>query len=119
MQHPTLTTLFRDISSFVRELQDRLAATGAEENAPDAKRRKLNGNEANENDHGLPNRSNGAQSERMKAEWSSVPVVETSFSVPQRKKLLLQISRNNSEGIRALNPATKGLEFGTPWKDIG
>ena len=55
----------------------------------------------------------------MSATWSSVPPIETSFSVPQRKKLLLQISTKPSEGIRALNPGTKAKEFGIPWRDIG
>ena len=55
----------------------------------------------------------------MNGEWSSIATTEVSFSVPQRKKLLLQISPRKFEGIRALNPINKQKEFGIPWKDIG
>ena len=55
----------------------------------------------------------------MRGEWFSVATVEVSFSVPQRKKLLLQISPKKVEGIRALNPTNKQREFGIPWKGIG
>ena len=55
----------------------------------------------------------------MKGDWPSVGAIEVSFSVPQRKKLLLQISPKKPEGIRALNLTNKQREFGIPWKDIG
>lgn len=83
------------------------------------KKRKLTGNDANRTGQGLPVRSNGAEPESMNATWSSTTPIEASFSVPQRKKLLLQISSKTSEGIRALNPGTKEREFGIPWRDIG
>jgi len=95
-----------------------LSATGAEE--PAVKKRKLNGNnDANGTGQGLPIRSHGMEAESMNATWSSTTPIEASFSVPQRKKLLLQISSKTSEGIRALNPGTKEKEFGIPWRDIG
>jgi len=90
---------------------------GLEEHA--AKKRRLNGNSANRTGQGLPVRSNDAEPESMSATWSSITPIEASFSVPQRKKLLLQISPKTSEGIRALNPGTKEKEFGIPWRDIG
>ena len=86
---------------------------------PVTKRRKLNGNDSRESENGLPNRSNGTKSETMEADWPLIPAIETSFSVPQRKKLLLQVSRDRSKGIRALNPGNRQVEFGLPWKDIG
>jgi hypothetical protein len=116
-EQPGLRGLFNSISEYVIELRNKSSATGAEE--PAAKKRRLNGNDANGPGQGLPVRSNGAEPESMNATWSTATPIEASFSVPQRKKLLLQISSKTSEGIRALNPGTKEKEFGIPWRDIG
>ncbi|MCJ1403479.1 hypothetical protein MMC11_006702 [Xylographa trunciseda] len=115
--YPQLSNLFADISNYVCELQVK-AGAGLYVEEPVTKRRKLNGSESRETGNGLPNRSNGTIPKTMEADWPSVPAIETSFSVPQRKKLLLQVSRNSSEGIRALNPGTRQVEFGLRWSDI-
>lgn len=43
---------------------------------------------------------------------------DTSFLVPQRKKLALEISPRSEEGLRARNPATGAVEFGVAWRDV-
>jgi hypothetical protein len=115
-----LNGLFNSISKYVTELR---AAAGHDADQPQAKKRKMNGTDGDGNSQTLPHRSgeklNGAETGSMSQNWPSVPVVETSFSVPQRKKLLLQISPSSDEGIRALNPSSKDMEFGIPWRDIG
>ena len=78
----------------------------AESNGSAAKRRKLN-----EETQKGPSSLDGA--------WSSTLFESVSFSVPQRKKLSLEISAKKSEGVRAVNPATKRTEFGVPWNDAG
>ncbi|MCJ1388832.1 hypothetical protein MMC18_001682 [Xylographa bjoerkii] len=115
--YPQLSNLFTDISKYVCELRVEAGADVHTE-GPDTKRRKLNVNNSRERGDGLPDRSNGTSSENMEADWPLVPAIETSFSVPQRKKLLLQVSRNSSEGIRALNPGNRQVEFGLRWRDI-
>ncbi|MCJ1410686.1 hypothetical protein MMC19_004772 [Ptychographa xylographoides] len=111
---PHLATLFLGISVYVNELQH-----GAHEE-PATKKRRLNGNGSADNGHTqrLPDRSTGGGLESMSALWPSTPMTETSFSVPQRKKLLLQISTKLSEGVRALTPVSQQMEFGIPWRDI-
>lgn len=85
---------------------------GAEERT--MKKRKLNGdNDANGTS------SNGTEAESMNPTWSSATPIEATFSVPQRRKRLLQISSDTSGGIRALNPETKETEFGLSWRNIG
>ncbi|MCJ1433595.1 hypothetical protein MMC27_002958 [Xylographa pallens] len=115
--YPQLSNLFTGISKYVCELRVE-AEAGVCAEGPVTKRRKLNGTDSRETENGLPNRPNGTKSETMKADWPLVPAIEASFSVPQRKKLLLQVSRNRSEGIRALNPGNRQVEFGLRWKDI-
>ncbi|MCJ1473117.1 hypothetical protein MMC13_001768 [Lambiella insularis] len=117
-QDATLKSLFSSISALVTDLRTRLDKAEAAAEGPATKKRKLNGNEGNENGNGLPDRSQGVLSETMEADWPSASPIETSFTVPQRKKFLLQISRKKSEGIRALNAGTGQTEFGIRWKDI-
>jgi hypothetical protein len=110
-----LASVFGDIAAYVQELHE-YAVVGDE--GAVTKRRKLNGTEMN----GLAKRPQTKEIQitgAMSSAWSSEPIAGISFSVPQRKKLLLQISSQKTEGIRALHPATKELEFGIPWKDIG
>ena len=62
---------------------------------------------------------NGEGNSSLEGDWESAPFKGISFSVPQRKKLSLQISTKRNEGIRALNPSTNQKEFGIPWGEIG
>lgn len=43
---------------------------------------------------------------------------DTSFLLPQRKKLSLEISPRSDGGLRARNPATGAVEFGIAWADV-
>ena len=81
---------------------------------PSTKKRKLDDNGVKVNGH-----TQSAEDSSMDGSWTTAPIEGISFSVPQRKKLLLQISPKKNEGIRALNPGTKQKEFGIPWKQIG
>lgn len=47
---------------------------------------------------------------------SSIP--ELSFSIPQRKKLTLEIGSLKSQGVRARNPSTGAVAFGVSYQDI-
>ena len=114
-KYPSLTGLFSDVSSYIRELQSRSAEVVANGSSP--KKRKLNGDETN--GHEETARKNGADTGILNAGWTTEPIEGISFSIPQRKKLLLQVSPEKKEGIRALNPGTKSKEFGVLWKDIG
>ena len=92
-------------------------------------------------EEGALSASNGAssrQSSANKGDWEKAKayfsVKEASFSVPQRKKLTLELSPERSDscdagdaemdaegkgGVRAVNPTTGEVEFGVAWKDIG
>lgn len=43
---------------------------------------------------------------------------DLSFSIPQRKKLSLDIGHLENQGLRARNPASGDIEFELSWKDI-
>lgn len=45
-------------------------------------------------------------------------VNDLSFSIPQRKKLSLEIGHLETQGLRARNPASGDIEFELSWKDI-
>ncbi|KAL9008850.1 MAG: hypothetical protein Q9173_006070, partial [Seirophora scorigena] len=46
-------------------------------------------------------------------------ITDVSFSIPQRKKLKLSLSRNPDQGsIKACNPSTNETEFAIPWTSI-
>lgn len=45
-------------------------------------------------------------------------ITEISFSIPQRKKLTLEIGSLKSQGVRARNPSTGAVEFGVSYQDI-
>ena len=75
-----------------------------------AKKRKLN--------DGTPNGASAASS--IHGAWKateSFPGI--SFSIPQRKKLALEISSSKTEGIRALTSTeAEKAEFGIPWASV-
>lgn len=108
--------LFKDVAEYIKELT---ASSEPQFEIPATKKRKLNGADASEHQIGNFDQKNAGKGGEMDAPWPSVPMPDVSFSVPQRKKLLLQISPQPSLGIRALNPTTKEKEFGVCWRDIG
>ena len=104
--------LFHEVAAYILELKT--ARSGIEEE-PATKKRKLN-EELQVN--GKTSKA-GNDATILNESWSGQVFEGISFSVPQRKKLFLEISSKRSEGIRALNPSTKETEFGIPWKEIG
>ena len=48
--------------------------------------------------------------------WAAFP--DISFSIPQRKKLRLEIGDSSDQGLRARNGLTDDFEFAIRWKDI-
>ncbi|KAF2466869.1 Rtt106-domain-containing protein [Lindgomyces ingoldianus] len=106
-QNPTQITLFRDISSYM------LNHTSPASAEPATKKRKLD--DSNGVSDGAIGGLGRLASTDMKA-WRSYPSV--SFSIPQRKKLTLELVTNKAEGgIRGLSADGK-VEFGIAWKDV-
>ena len=105
------TALFAEIAGYVLELRQQLEGA-AETNGQPAKKRKLNDN--------LPiNSRGGAEGGSIHGAWSAETFDGVSFSVPQRKKLNLQVSANRkTEGIRAVAPGSSEPEFGLPWSEV-
>ena len=48
--------------------------------------------------------------------WGAL--LDISFSIPQRKKLRLEIGLLPEQGLRARNVASNEIEFAVRWKDI-
>ncbi|KAF2275259.1 Rtt106-domain-containing protein [Westerdykella ornata] len=107
-ENPAQTTLFQEISIYILNR----TSQGAEE--PATKKRKL------EDNNGVSNGATGAglgglSSAVIKA-WKAYPAV--SFSIPQRKKLTLELVAGKRDGgIRGIGP-DGSVEFGIAWKDI-
>ena len=102
-QHPDFEPLFGDIAQHVVLLQ-RPDSNHHTEN-PSKKRKFENG-------------SNGmAQTDSHWKSASYSTVKELSFTIPQRKKLTLEIG-DGTAGLRGQNPATGEVEFATKWEDI-
>jgi hypothetical protein len=104
--HPTQTSLFRDISTFILNQASQPAAE------PVAKKRKL------EDNNGAPSEtaaSGGSLASSSTKAWRSYPGV--SFSIPQRKKFTLELVDTKDGGIRAIG-ASGNVEFSIAWKDV-
>jgi hypothetical protein len=106
-EHPTQTSLFRDISTYILEQASQPAAE------PTAtKKRKLEDNNSAHED--TPVAGGSLVSSTTKA-WRSYPGV--SFSIPQRKKFTLELVDKKDGGIRAIG-ASGSVEFSIAWKDV-
>ncbi|KAF2662236.1 Rtt106-domain-containing protein [Lophiostoma macrostomum CBS 122681] len=106
-QNPGQGALFRDISSYIL---DQTSHNLAE---PASKKRKL------DDSNGAPNGSAGGLGSLASTAVSAFKTCPgVSFSIPQRKKLTLELVSNKKEGgIRGLGVDGK-VEFGIPWKDV-
>ena len=99
VQYPDLTNLFEAISQHVLSLQSTLPSTAPE---PSSKKRKLESH------------IDGA------VDWNQDSFFnfnDISFSIPQRKKLRLDIGKSSEQGIRATNPAGETESF-CKWSDV-
>ncbi|KAF2809388.1 Rtt106-domain-containing protein [Mytilinidion resinicola] len=114
-EYPAQSALFRDISSYILNFSG--AQTSVVNGEPAGKKRKL------ENGH-----ANGAAGKSTTGTWADAVTqtawrgTDTSFSIPQRKKLTLEMVKKGNGvkegGIRGINPATGEVEFGIAWKDV-
>ena len=102
-QYPKLGRLFEDISRYIVDLQ-RSDQVNQVENP--SKKRKL------DNGHSGVRQING---QWKTASYSTAK--EISFTIPQRKKLTLEIG-DATAGLRARNPTTGDVDFATTWEDI-
>ena len=56
----------------------------------------------------------------MNGTWKSpIQFADISFTIPQRKKMTLEMGTSKNEGIRAFNTATKAPEGAIPYSQIG
>ena len=96
-KYPDLKALFLDIATHIRNLNNESSG----QQAPASKKRKLEPDDSTTDDSQLDS------------------VAEISFSIPQRKKLKLELGRNAERGtIRGTNPSTSEADFWLRWKDI-
>lgn len=100
--HPELDQLFRDVSQYIITLRGDSTSKGDQ---PSKKRKLDDGVNGREHANGL-----------WKAGTYST-IRELSFTVPQRKKLNLEIG-DKATGLRARNPTTEDVEFGVRWQDV-
>jgi hypothetical protein len=111
-EHPAHLTLLRDISTYILALPG--AQTTLVNGEPTGKKRKL------ENGHAAAGKSiTGTWADAAtRAVWRAP---DTSFSIPQRKKLGLEMVKGaggGKGGIRGMG-ATGEVEFGVAWGDVG
>ena len=95
--HPDLKPFFSDLATFIDDVR-----IGSSE-LPPSKKRKI---------ENIPDRNEtwttGAYS----------TIRDISFTIPQRKKLHLQIGTQPRLGLRATNTTTGEVEFGAKWEDV-
>ncbi|KAI9872599.1 MAG: hypothetical protein M1830_001426, partial [Pleopsidium flavum] len=110
-QSPQHTTLFEDIATYTQTLRTSALIPSTNSDPPPSKKRKLQDN-TNDNINGTSHPS--------PPEWKPgyTTIRETSFLVPQRKKLTLELSSLAAEGLRARNPTTSAAEVGIAWRDV-
>ena len=117
-EYPAHSILFRDISSYILNAPN--CQSTLVNGEPATKKRKVENSERELN--GAAGRSTAGTwvDATVRASWQSQ---DTSFSVPQRKKLTLEMVKRGDGckegGIRGINPATGAVEFGVGWKNIG
>ena len=111
---PEYETLFTDIASYTLSLKAQAAIRTEGEGERPAKRQR--GGE-----QPVTTSSNGVSgSKALDAAPATLAIKELSFSVPQRKKLTLELAGEGlTEVLRARNTVTGFLEFGVPMREIG
>lgn len=104
--------LFVDIARFIQDVNP----VGAAQTLPNgdgqiSKKRKL------EVSLGAEVQGQGPSHQAWKS-GSYSTIKDLSFSIPQRKKLTLDIGRLENQGLQARNSTTGDVEFALSWKDI-
>lgn len=100
--------LFVDLAKFIDAQTAEAHANG---DGSSSKKRKLDSSQGTEN-QGIS---------FLHEDWNTKTcssINELSFSIPQRKKLTLEIGSLKSQGVRARNPSTGAVEFGVSYQDI-
>ncbi len=110
-QTPQHTSLFHDLATYTLHLRHPSTLPITNGSAPSKKRKLDDPNTTHNTDT-----SARSLSSDWKPGYHTIP--ETSFLIPQRKKLGLEISTLPDEGLRARNPSTGVVEFGVCWKDV-
>ncbi|KAF1995064.1 Rtt106-domain-containing protein [Amniculicola lignicola CBS 123094] len=107
-QNPTQSTLFRDISTYI------LNQTSQSTTEPASKKRKIE--DSNGAQNGATSGGLGSLVNPAAKAWRTYTGV--SFSIPQRKKLTLELLDNKKDGgIRGVG-ADGNIEFSIAWKDV-
>ena len=113
---PSLMPLMLDVAAYILNSQQ---SSETDSLVPPSKRRKLNGH-VDVSESELASNNKGPSNEHMSSKWHNpLRIPDVSFSIPQRKKLSLEIGAERGEGIRAVNPKTDSNEFFVPWTEIG
>lgn len=103
--------LFVDIAKFIDARSGQPAEAHANGDGSSSKKRKLDASQGTE-----------VQGKKfLHEDWNTKtcsPITDLSFSIPQRKKLTLEIGSLKSQGVRARNPSTGAVEFGVSYEDI-
>ena len=100
--HPQLEKLFRDVSQYIISLRSLSPLQGDQP----TKKRKF--------DSGV-NGTDDQSDVWKRGAYSTIK--ELSFTIPQRKKLNLDIG-NATTGLRVKNTTTNGVEFAVNWQDV-
>lgn len=103
--------LFVDLANFIDARSGQTAEAHPNGDGPSPKKRKLDASQGNE----VQGKS------LLHEDWNTKTcssINDLSFSIPQRKKLTLEIGTLTTQGLRARNPSTGAVEFGVSYQDI-
>ncbi|OCK80001.1 Rtt106-domain-containing protein [Lepidopterella palustris CBS 459.81] len=117
-EYPSHSLLFRDISAYI--LNHSNIQSTVVNGEPAAKKRKLENTEGAQNGAAAAKSISGTWADAaVQASWKCA---DTSFSLPLRKKLMLEMVTGGNGvkegGIRAINPSTGTVEFGVAWRNV-
>lgn len=110
-EYPKLEPLFVDLAKFIDARSGQTAEAHANGDGSSPKKRKIDASEGTEV-HGKS---------FLHEDWNTKTfssITDLSFSIPQRKKLTLEIGTLKTQGVRARNPSTGAVEFGVSYQDI-
>ena len=107
--------LFHEIATYIRTLQ---SPTSTDGHAPVSKKRKLDGNGDTSQEKEQDTKDGNGVNDGHWANGSYSVIKEIPFSVPQRKKLTLELGNQPNQGLRASNPSTGEPEFQVQWSDV-
>ncbi|KAI9715961.1 MAG: hypothetical protein M1812_005595 [Candelaria pacifica] len=117
---PQYTDLFIDIAEYTTELKTRRNTVAAvnsrvkDEGTPVSKKRRL------EDSNGDDIIGLNGNSQAWRNGEIDITIQDVSFTIPQRKKLTLELTTVEADGggLQARNPVSGELEFGIAWKHV-